>query len=176
MQLKVYLGESPEQQWRMEINVFGQILKFFVFTACRLSAWWKRSREMGCAPVPLSECLRSPRPHKCAPSATAASTAPSQSGSPRLMEKQIHTKEGLFTLCSLLLSPAESWGLAVETNLIISSAANAHNFIYIDFWFTAFSTSPFFVKNFDVSHMEGFPQRSLQGFWKILVENTLQLS
>lgn len=129
---KYILGESPEQQWRLEINVFGQILKFFVFIPSRLSAWWKRSRETGCAPVPLSECLRSPRPHKCAPSATAALTAPSQSGSPQPMEKQIHMKEGLFALCSLLLLLAESWGFTVETNLIIRSAANAHNFIYID--------------------------------------------
>lgn len=160
----------------MEIDVFGQILKFFVLIPCRLSAWWKRSRGTGCAPAPLSECLRSPRPHKHAPSATAASTAPSQSGSPQLMEKQIHMKEGLFTLCSLLLLLAESCGFTAETILIIRSVANAHNFIYIDFWFTSFSTSPFFIKNFDVSRMEGFPQKSLQGFWIVLVENTLYLS
>lgn len=132
----------------MEINVFGQTLKLFVFTPSRLSAWWKRSRETGCAPVPLSECLRSPRPHKCAPSATAASTAPSQNGFPRLMEKQIHMKEGLFTFCSLLLLLAESWGLTIETNLISRSEANAHNFIYIDLWFTSFSTSSFCRQKF----------------------------
>ena len=58
-------AQSNSEGW--EINVFGQILRFSVFTPYRLSAWWKRSREMVSAPVPLSECLRSPLPHKCAP-------------------------------------------------------------------------------------------------------------
>lgn len=44
------------------------------------------------------------------------------------MAKQIYMKEGLLTLCSLLLLLAVSCGLTVETNLITRSAGTGSSF------------------------------------------------